>query len=122
MSHLKKSLEEGCTLMKDKDIEMRMQAKREKELIASVHRYIYVYMISLCANKVCRFSQICEDCTKIRKYTVPDLKLVFQGHFLTADIFRQLSGCRLIISCTCKCLKDDRYLLIHHHSAKIIRL
>lgn len=103
--------------MKDKDIEMKMQAKREKELIASVHRYIYVYMICLCANKVRRFSQICEDCTKIRKYTVPDLKLVLQGHFLTADIFRQLS-----ISCTCKCLKDDRYLLIHHHSAKIIRL
>uniref|UniRef100_A0A3Q4H6W3 Centrosomal protein 85, like n=1 Tax=Neolamprologus brichardi TaxID=32507 RepID=A0A3Q4H6W3_NEOBR len=37
VSHLKKSLEEGCTLMKDKDIEMKMQAKREKELIASVH-------------------------------------------------------------------------------------
>uniref|UniRef100_A0A3Q0RP99 Centrosomal protein 85, like n=1 Tax=Amphilophus citrinellus TaxID=61819 RepID=A0A3Q0RP99_AMPCI len=36
-SQLQKSLEKGCALMKDKDINMKMQAKREKELIASVH-------------------------------------------------------------------------------------
>lgn len=36
-SQVQKSLEEGCALMKDKDINMKMQAKREKELIASVH-------------------------------------------------------------------------------------
>lgn len=40
MSRLQKSLEEGCALMKEKNIKIGMQAKREKELIASVHRYI----------------------------------------------------------------------------------
>lgn len=39
MSQLQKSLEEGCALMKEKNIKIEMQAKREKELIASVHRY-----------------------------------------------------------------------------------
>ncbi|XP_051234517.1 centrosomal protein of 85 kDa-like isoform X1 [Dicentrarchus labrax] len=37
MSRLQKSLEEGCALMKEKNIKIEMQAKREKELIASVH-------------------------------------------------------------------------------------
>ncbi|XP_045916951.1 centrosomal protein of 85 kDa-like isoform X2 [Micropterus dolomieu] len=37
MSRLQKSLEEGCALMKEKNIKIGMQAKREKELIASVH-------------------------------------------------------------------------------------
>lgn len=40
VSQLQKSLEEGCALMKEKDIRLEMQAKRETELIASVHRYI----------------------------------------------------------------------------------
>ncbi|KAM9339626.1 centrosomal protein of 85 kDa-like [Symphorus nematophorus] len=37
MSRLQKSLEEGCALMKEKNIKIELQAKREKELIASVH-------------------------------------------------------------------------------------
>ncbi|GAA6218537.1 centrosomal protein of 85 kDa-like isoform X1 [Lates japonicus] len=37
VSQLQKSLEEGCALMKEKDIRLEMQAKRETELIASVH-------------------------------------------------------------------------------------
>lgn len=40
MSRLQKSLEEGCALMKEKNFKIEMQTKREKELIASVHRYI----------------------------------------------------------------------------------
>lgn len=38
VAELQKSLEEGRALMKEKDIKIEMQAKREKELIASVHR------------------------------------------------------------------------------------
>lgn len=38
-SQLQKSLEEGCALMKEKDVKIEMQADREKELIACVHRY-----------------------------------------------------------------------------------
>ncbi|XP_022593687.1 centrosomal protein of 85 kDa-like isoform X2 [Seriola dumerili] len=34
---LQRSLEEGCALMKEKDIKIEMQSRREKELIASVH-------------------------------------------------------------------------------------
>ncbi|XP_039981419.1 centrosomal protein of 85 kDa-like isoform X2 [Xiphias gladius] len=37
VAELQKSLEEGRALMKEKDIKIEMQAKREKELIASVH-------------------------------------------------------------------------------------
>ncbi|XP_041814402.1 centrosomal protein of 85 kDa-like isoform X2 [Chelmon rostratus] len=37
MCRLQKSLEEGCALMKEKNIKIEMQARREKELIASVH-------------------------------------------------------------------------------------
>ncbi|XP_044025584.1 centrosomal protein of 85 kDa-like isoform X2 [Siniperca chuatsi] len=37
MARLQKSLEEGCALMKEKKLKIGMQAKREKELIASVH-------------------------------------------------------------------------------------
>ncbi|XP_070782285.1 centrosomal protein of 85 kDa-like [Enoplosus armatus] len=37
MSRLQRSLEEGCALMKEKNVKIAMQAKREKELIASVH-------------------------------------------------------------------------------------
>lgn len=40
MSEFQKSLEEGCALMKEKNIKIEMQAKRERELYASVHRYI----------------------------------------------------------------------------------
>ncbi|XP_047184408.1 centrosomal protein of 85 kDa-like isoform X2 [Scophthalmus maximus] len=35
---LQKSLQEGCASMKERDVKIQMQAKREKELIASVHR------------------------------------------------------------------------------------
>lgn len=38
VSQLQKSLQEGFALLKDKDIKLEMQARREKELIASVHR------------------------------------------------------------------------------------
>ncbi|KAM9356306.1 centrosomal protein of 85 kDa-like [Pholidichthys leucotaenia] len=37
VSRLQKSLDEGCAVMKEKDIKIEMQTKREKELIASVH-------------------------------------------------------------------------------------
>lgn len=37
---LQKSLEEGSALMKEKDVKIKMQTRREKELIASVHRCI----------------------------------------------------------------------------------
>ncbi|XP_047430246.1 centrosomal protein of 85 kDa-like isoform X3 [Mugil cephalus] len=37
VSELQKSLQEGFALLKDKDIKLEMQARREKELIASVH-------------------------------------------------------------------------------------
>ncbi|XP_070705414.1 centrosomal protein of 85 kDa-like isoform X2 [Pempheris klunzingeri] len=37
MCRLQKSLEEGCALMTEKNIKIEMQAKRERELIASVH-------------------------------------------------------------------------------------
>ncbi|XP_076612228.1 centrosomal protein of 85 kDa-like isoform X2 [Chaetodon auriga] len=37
LSLLQKSLEEGYTLLKEKNIKIEMQARREKELIASVH-------------------------------------------------------------------------------------
>ncbi|KAM9840826.1 centrosomal protein of 85 kDa-like [Aulostomus maculatus] len=37
VSQLQKKLEEGSTLMKEKDVKIETQAKREKELIASVH-------------------------------------------------------------------------------------
>ncbi|XP_040921031.1 centrosomal protein of 85 kDa-like isoform X2 [Toxotes jaculatrix] len=37
VSQLEQSLEEGRALMKEKDMKIEMQAKREKELIASVH-------------------------------------------------------------------------------------
>ncbi|KAG7999788.1 Centrosomal protein of 85 kDa-like, partial [Nibea albiflora] len=37
LSQLQKSLEEGCSLIKEKSIKIEMQAKREKELIVSVH-------------------------------------------------------------------------------------
>ncbi|XP_055362225.1 centrosomal protein of 85 kDa-like isoform X2 [Betta splendens] len=37
VSQLQKSLQEGCARMEEKDFRMEMQAKREKELMASVH-------------------------------------------------------------------------------------
>ncbi|CAK6970171.1 centrosomal protein of 85 kDa-like [Scomber scombrus] len=37
VSQLEESIEEGCTVMKEKDVKIEMKAKREKELIASVH-------------------------------------------------------------------------------------
>ena len=37
VSRLQKSIQDGCALMMEK---IEIQAKREKELIASVHRYI----------------------------------------------------------------------------------
>ncbi|XP_027132740.1 centrosomal protein of 85 kDa-like isoform X3 [Larimichthys crocea] len=37
LSQLQKSLEEGCSLITEKSIKIEMQAKREKELIVSVH-------------------------------------------------------------------------------------
>ncbi|XP_026174336.1 centrosomal protein of 85 kDa-like isoform X2 [Mastacembelus armatus] len=37
ISWLQKNLEDGCALMKEKDIKIEMQAKREQELIGSVH-------------------------------------------------------------------------------------
>lgn len=40
VSQLEESIEEGCTVMKEKDVKIEMKAKREKELIASVHRYV----------------------------------------------------------------------------------
>lgn len=40
VSRLQKSLQEGCGQMEEKNIKIEMQAKREKELIASVHKYI----------------------------------------------------------------------------------
>lgn len=38
MFKLQKSLDEGCALIKEKNIKIEVQAKREKELITSVHR------------------------------------------------------------------------------------
>ncbi|XP_072218953.1 centrosomal protein of 85 kDa-like isoform X2 [Leuresthes tenuis] len=38
VSRLQQNLEEGCALIKKKDIMIEMQTKREKELIATVHR------------------------------------------------------------------------------------
>lgn len=40
VSRLQKSIQDGCALMMEKNIKIEIQAKREKELIASVHRYI----------------------------------------------------------------------------------
>ncbi|XP_058470024.1 centrosomal protein of 85 kDa-like isoform X3 [Solea solea] len=37
VSRLQKSLDEGCALIKDKDMKIELQAKREDELMASVH-------------------------------------------------------------------------------------
>nr|XP_046228293.1 centrosomal protein of 85 kDa-like isoform X3 [Scatophagus argus] len=37
MCRLQKSIDAGCALMKEKNIKIEMQAKREKELISSVH-------------------------------------------------------------------------------------
>lgn len=40
VSRLQKCLAEGAALIEEKDMKLEMKAKREKELIASVHRYI----------------------------------------------------------------------------------
>lgn len=40
MSRLESSLQEGCALLEDKNMKIELQGRREKELIASVHRYI----------------------------------------------------------------------------------
>lgn len=37
MLRLQRSLDEGCALMKEKNVKIEMQSRREKELIASVH-------------------------------------------------------------------------------------
>ncbi|XP_061561214.1 centrosomal protein of 85 kDa-like isoform X2 [Phycodurus eques] len=38
VSHLQKNLDDGCALLKEKDVKIETQERREKELIASVHR------------------------------------------------------------------------------------
>nr|XP_061806824.1 centrosomal protein of 85 kDa-like [Nerophis lumbriciformis] len=38
VAHLQGKLEDSCTLLKEKDLKIETQARREKELIASVHR------------------------------------------------------------------------------------
>lgn len=40
VSQLQESLREGSALMTEKDAKIETQAKREKELIACVHRYV----------------------------------------------------------------------------------
>lgn len=46
VSRLQKSVEEGHALIDEKNIKIDMQAKREKELIASVHRCLLTVTVA----------------------------------------------------------------------------